>query len=148
MDDEQNAQRLSFLLKFDGHTWLNVHIGHEMSVYLLKQLIQIAGDSAPTPTVPAPTPSSGFTCDGVLNGDGDVCCAAGCGECGGVGCSDRGGGLDKYDCCTSDIREAGSLCSVTGKAPCLVEGGKQELWLVNSEGDGFEQSVRFVSSGV
>ena len=80
----------------------------------------------------SPTPSSGFTCDGVLNGDGDVCCAAGCGECGGVGCSDRGGGLDKYDCCVSDIRIAGSLCSVTGEAPCLVDRGEQHSVLTST----------------
>ena len=121
-----------------------------MSVYLLKQLIQIAGDSAPTPTAQtcddleealrtcrmeeevSPTPSSGFTCDGVLNGDGDVCCAAGCGKCGGVGCSDRGGGLDKYGCCVSDIRIAGSLCSVTGEAPCLVDRGEQHSVLTST----------------
>ena len=47
---------------------------------------------------------------------------AGCGECGGSGCSSRGGGLSGDDCCTSDIEEAGNLCSATGGAPCIIDG--------------------------
>ncbi|CAN0466612.1 unnamed protein product, partial [Hapterophycus canaliculatus] len=42
---------------------------------------------------------------------------AGCGTCGGSGCSDRGGGLTGDDCCTSDIEAAGVVC---GSAPCIV----------------------------
>ncbi|CAM9590681.1 unnamed protein product, partial [Hapterophycus canaliculatus] len=48
------------------------------------------------------------------------CCVADCGECGGSGCSDRGGGLTGDDCCTSNILASGDLCSVTGGAPCIV----------------------------
>lgn len=46
----------------------------------------------------------------------------GCGECGGSGCSNRGGGLTGDDCCHSDILAAGNLCSVTGGAPCIIDG--------------------------
>ncbi|CAM9604816.1 unnamed protein product [Ectocarpus sp. 12 AP-2014] len=74
----------------------------------------VAGDTSPTPTT---TTSGSFTCDGVLKGD--YCCSAGCGECGGSGCSDRGGGLTGADCCTSDIV---NFCSDTGAAPCIVDG--------------------------
>ncbi|CAM9595723.1 unnamed protein product [Ectocarpus sp. 4 AP-2014] len=79
----------------------------------------VAGDTSPTPTPPTPTTttSGSFTCDGVLKGD--YCCSDGCGECGGSGCSNRGGGLTGADCCTSDIS---NLCSVTGAAPCIVDG--------------------------
>ena len=47
---------------------------------------------------------------------------AGCGTCGGSGCSNRGGGLTGYDCCQSKIVESGRLCSVTGEAPCFMDG--------------------------
>ncbi|CAM9342877.1 unnamed protein product, partial [Scytosiphon promiscuus] len=70
---------------------------------------------APTPV--APTPTTGFTCDGVEKGD--YCCSAGCGECGGSGCGDRGSGLTAADCCQSSIT---GLCSATGAAPCIIDG--------------------------
>ncbi len=54
---------------------------------------------------------------------------AGCGECGGSGCSDRGGGLTGDDCCHSDIKASGRLCSDTGAAPCMVD-GESETFLV------------------
>ncbi|CBN76927.1 FirrV-1-B30 precursor [Ectocarpus siliculosus] len=62
---------------------------------------------------------TGFTCDGIQRGD--FCCSAGCGECGGDGCSNRGEGLDGDDCCQSDIEDNGNMCSVTGKAPCMID---------------------------
>ncbi|CAN0209622.1 unnamed protein product [Ectocarpus sp. 12 AP-2014] len=55
------------------------------------------------------------SCDGILKGD--VCCSAGCGECGGSGCGDRGGGLTGDDCCHSDIIAANVPC---GSAPCIL----------------------------
>ncbi|CAB1098093.1 unnamed protein product [Ectocarpus sp. CCAP 1310/34] len=76
-----------------------------------------------------------FTCDGIQRGD--FCCSvggvfpynerflvggwAGCGECGGEGCSNRGEGLDGDDCCQSNIEDNGNMCSVTGKAPCMID---------------------------
>ncbi len=47
---------------------------------------------------------------------------AGCGECGGANCGDRGDGLTGDDCCISDINRAGKLCSATGAAPCIIDG--------------------------
>eukprot|EP00752_Nemacystus_decipiens_P010084 g8986.t1 len=60
-----------------------------------------------------------FTCDGVQKGD--FCCSDGCGECGGSGCSNRGGGLTGDDCCTKNISESGRVCSSTRSAPCYFE---------------------------
>ncbi|CAM9262723.1 unnamed protein product [Pylaiella littoralis] len=60
-----------------------------------------------------------FTCVGVV-GDDVYCCPAGCGECGGKGCSSRGEGLGPDDCCQSKIKENGNKCSETGKAPCVM----------------------------
>ena len=75
------------------------------------------------PATPAPDTGFTFTCDGVLSNDGRTCCALGCGEvCGGEGCSDRGAGLTADDCCVSSIQDDGPLCSIAGKAPCVVEG--------------------------
>ncbi|CAN0064999.1 unnamed protein product [Pylaiella littoralis] len=75
------------------------------------------GSSGPSPT-PATTD---FTCDGVQSGD--YCCTDGCGTCGGTNCSSRGSGLTKDDCCQSAILASGNLCSVTGAAPCFIDGG-------------------------
>lgn len=93
--------------------------------------LEVCRAPSPTPTPPTPTPTpteplvtstSGnpFTCDGILNGQ--ICCRQECGSCGGVGCSDRGGGLTGDDCCVSNIEEHGALCSVAGQAPCFVDG--------------------------
>lgn len=48
----------------------------------------------------------------------------GCGECGGSGCGNRGGGLTGDDCCQSDILRVGNVCSDTQNAPCII-GGKR-----------------------
>eukprot|EP00903_Cladosiphon_okamuranus_P011266 g10624.t1 len=60
-----------------------------------------------------------FTCDGVKKGD--YCCSDGCGECGGSGCSNRGGGLTGDDCCTKNILASGRVCSATRAAPCFFD---------------------------
>ena len=49
---------------------------------------------------------------------GDVCCAPGCGECGGPGCGGRPGGAES--CCTRGVRESGRVCS-EHPAPCRME---------------------------
>ena len=65
------------------------------------------------------TTSSEATCDGIQSGS--ACCSSECGECGGSGCSDRGGGAE--ECCTGIITDSGTLCSDTGGAPpCIVDG--------------------------
>eukprot|EP00903_Cladosiphon_okamuranus_P007850 g7592.t2 len=65
---------------------------------------------------------SGQTCDNGLPGvsQGDVCCEASCGTCGGSGCSGRGNGQDS--CCTKNITANGETCSVKGAAPCIMDG--------------------------
>lgn len=63
---------------------------------------------------------------GSSGGSGDFCCAAECGTCGGLGCTDFG----DY-CCTSDITAS---CSDTMEAPCVImddgDDGGGELMLV------------------
>jgi len=54
-----------------------------------------------------------------------LCVQAGCGECGGSGCSKRGNGLDGDDCCQSKIKKNGKKCSETGSAPCIVDEGER-----------------------
>lgn len=48
----------------------------------------------------------------------------GCGTCGGTGCASRGNdiGLTGDDCCAGKILASGRLCSVTGEAPCFIDG--------------------------
>lgn len=67
------------------------------------------------------TCSNGIT--GIESSNGLACCAVGCGQCGGVGCSTVG--LPEYDaddCCSTEIVDFGMSCSVTGSAPCYVNG--------------------------
>lgn len=56
--------------------------------------------------------------------NGDVCCSAACGSCGGSGCSGFGGGtsvgLGKEFCCTGTIRSEGQACIDTGSSPCII----------------------------
>eukprot|EP00903_Cladosiphon_okamuranus_P016927 g15603.t1 len=93
-------------------------------VVLRKPTAAPAPTAVPTdaPVVPrAPTadsPTTPFECDGILSPGGQYCCPTGCGECGGVGCSDRPGGEDS--CCTSKIKASGDMCAVTGRAPCRI----------------------------
>ncbi|CAN0569809.1 unnamed protein product, partial [Ectocarpus sp. 12 AP-2014] len=56
---------------------------------------------------------------GVESTRGDVCCPASCGHCGGVGCDERGAA---DECCTTEIMDYGQPCSVTGTAPCYLDG--------------------------
>lgn len=58
-------------------------------------------------------------CDGIERSG--VCCGGTCGECGGLGCSDRGNGGG--DCCRQNILGSGIMCSETGGTPpCIVDG--------------------------
>ena len=54
--------------------------------------------------------------DGVRSGR--VCCAASCGECGGVGCADRVGGA--HACCKGEVFTSGVSCA-EAPAPCLID---------------------------
>ena len=63
--------------------------------------------------------SSEATCNGIQGVN--ACCSSDCGECGGSGCSTRGGGAEH--CCRTNIEDSGILCSDTGgAAPCIVDG--------------------------
>lgn len=61
---------------------------------------------------------------------------AGCGECGGEGCEDRGNGLTDRDCCTSTMVYH-AKCSAVNQAPCVVDVELSgELWAgLVSDGD-------------
>lgn len=48
------------------------------------------------------------------------CCAAGCGQCGGSGCSTIPG-FTADDCCESAVQMNGKLCEVTAAAPCIID---------------------------
>eukprot|EP00904_Undaria_pinnatifida_P005826 jgi/Undpi1/2373/HiC_scaffold_13.g05756.m3 len=70
--------------------------------------------------------SSGASCANGLEGvqQNDICCAAECGTCGGVGCSQRPGGQDL--CCTTLIEISGMRCSDTKAAPCIIDDEEEE----------------------
>ncbi|CAN0200857.1 unnamed protein product [Ectocarpus fasciculatus] len=66
-----------------------------------------------------PVTGTDFTCDGVQSGD--FCCSSGCTICGGKGCGSSANGPGDAHCCQDGITESGYLCSVTGRAPCLID---------------------------
>ena len=55
---------------------------------------------------------------------GNICCAANCGICGGVGCSDRPGGTE--NCCTNKI-PLETICGAGQMAPCHIKNGKFQM---------------------
>ncbi|CAN0363059.1 unnamed protein product, partial [Ectocarpus sp. 13 AM-2016] len=77
----------------------------------------------PTAPVAEPTAPTGVCSNGIPGIQSGVsCCLAECGECGGSGCDEFGGGLGADNCCQSDIEEYGELCSIKLEAPCVVDG--------------------------
>lgn len=52
-----------------------------------------------------------------------ICCKAGCGTCGGDGCSTRALGFGQYDCCVGHISRSGVSCGDSVAAPCIVDAG-------------------------
>eukprot|EP00903_Cladosiphon_okamuranus_P018887 g17370.t1 len=54
---------------------------------------------------------------GIENSNGDACCVAECGQCGGDNCATAG---PASDCCDTDILEFGEPCSETNEAPCFI----------------------------
>ncbi|CAM9254537.1 unnamed protein product, partial [Hapterophycus canaliculatus] len=54
---------------------------------------------------------------GIESSDGQACCVAACGQCGGMSCFAVG---PASDCCVADITERGQACSVTNEAPCYI----------------------------
>ena len=65
--------------------------------------------------------SPGLCRDGLRNGD--ICCAASCGQCGGGGCSQSPGGADR--CCGAAIRSRGFHCVHPGDEACIISESKR-----------------------
>eukprot|EP00903_Cladosiphon_okamuranus_P006680 g6520.t1 len=62
------------------------------------------------------------TCPGGIpgiNAKDIVCCPLECGTCAGKGCSGRPGGASS--CCGGGVKANHGLCSVEGKAPCVID---------------------------
>ncbi|CAM9743359.1 unnamed protein product [Scytosiphon promiscuus] len=69
------------------------------------------------------TCSNGFPGIQASNDNGEVCCRAGCNQCGGAGCGSSGAaeGLDNTDCCINGILNNQVLCSTRLAAPCIMD---------------------------
>ncbi|CAN0436408.1 unnamed protein product [Pylaiella littoralis] len=99
--------------------------GEDCSVWGEAPCIISGSPPAPAPAPMMPTSPTDTICSngihGVESDNGDVCCAAGCGKCGGVGCSKFSPDLGADDCCVTEIRDFGDACSTSGAAPCYVD---------------------------
>ena len=74
----------------------------------------------------AATPSPQPTCPGVLSTDGQACCSASCGVCGGRKCQQRAGG--ERACCASFIRKQGACCEgADAVPPCRMPSNASKL---------------------
>ncbi|CAN0003838.1 unnamed protein product, partial [Choristocarpus tenellus] len=51
-----------------------------------------------------------------------ACCVESCGQCGGIGCGTIPGTQGSYACCASTVLNNNEMCSVTGEAPCVING--------------------------
>lgn len=69
----------------------------------------------------AVTDDAATVCDNNLPGvsNGEICCAASCGACGGADCKNLAGGRE--NCCMGNIQDSGVLCSVSEAAPCIMD---------------------------
>lgn len=58
------------------------------------------------------------------NANGTICCPLACVQCGGTGCSSSGAaaGLNKFQCCISDVLDSAVVCGVDTEAPCIMNG--------------------------
>lgn len=60
-----------------------------------------------------------------------VCCAEECSTCTGARCGPgTNSTLSAEDCCGDEIVASGILCSVSGEAPCLLNGKRDKLLCV------------------
>ena len=59
-----------------------------------------------------------FCQSGLMNLGGNVCCPRTCGQCGGEGCSERGGGGG--NCCVDSIHESGTVCGTATDLQCIM----------------------------
>ncbi|CAM9361846.1 unnamed protein product [Ascophyllum nodosum] len=99
-----------------------------------------------------PDVTSNDTCSNGFSGFEDtvnfVCCDAACGLCGGPGCGNVPG-LTGNECCSETIATNGTLCSVAGEAPCILEIPEVTSNSTCSNGlPGFEDTVNFVCCDV
>ena len=76
--------------------------------------------------VAANLPTAAFCATGSMSDDGDICCSAGCGACGGMECSERPGGDSQ--CCEAPITASGDVCTEPDDTVCM----RPSLWLANS----------------
>ncbi len=65
------------------------------------------------------TTTSTHCAHGIANGN--ICCVATCGHCGGSGCQNRPGG--RAHCCSGTVRDSAVRCSQNGGAPPCVSDG-------------------------
>lgn len=79
---------------------------------------------SPAPDAGEPLAVCEARCDGLPDplcergiSSGGVCCAASCGNCGGLGCSQRPGGVD--ECCVRRVQGVGESC-LHQAAPCVL----------------------------
>ena len=86
---------------------------------------------APAAILPRMTRLSAWTTEstcsdgtpGLESSEGQVCCPAGCGECGGPFCSTAAlPSFGESDCCVITIMNSGVMCETTGESPCILEG--------------------------
>ena len=82
--------------------------------------IQDSGRSCQSKSAPCVMPDTSACDDGLLSSNGEVCCAASCGSCGGSGCSQRPGGASA--CCTGKISTANRSCA-DNPPPCVMTDG-------------------------
>jgi len=66
--------------------------------------------------VPSPGAAAGWCADGILNGD--ACCPAACGQCGGGGCGQAPGGADQ--CCSGRVSNYAPTCETVSDTACVV----------------------------
>eukprot|EP00903_Cladosiphon_okamuranus_P012680 g11859.t1 len=86
----------------------------------VRSLGRICSAEVGAPCVVEEEDTEEFSCSGdagILQGN--VCCEASCGTCGGSGCSGRGNG--QFSCCTRNIKDVGEMCSEKKSAPCIVD---------------------------
>ncbi|CAM9288663.1 unnamed protein product [Discosporangium mesarthrocarpum] len=86
----------------------------------------VCSETQGPPCILEPVPAPEGTCEGTDGVIGvrdpveDACCPLVCGTCGGAGCGELPG-TTPDECCSTNIIDAGQMCSVTGTSPCVVD---------------------------
>lgn len=92
--------------------------GFEINTRVLSDKVKPNSTRVPWPGFPPDVCTGDIP--GIESADGQVCCVAECGQCGGTGCSSAG---PASECCVTDIISSGVLCSETETAPCTFVDG-------------------------